>query len=410
MTAYSGIYSSLTGLLGFTTALDVVSNNISNLNTPGFKASDSIFRDLGPLTVEPTGDQLNLGPGDIGQGVVIRGQAQNFSEGQIQTTGTPTDLAINGNGFFVLLDGGKQVFTRAGQFTFDKTGHLVDSTTGAMVQMIDASDNLSSLVINQFQTYPPSATTNVALTGNLSTGSTSAPATTLNLIDVSGAARTLSMTETKSTSAPAGVNSWTVTVTDEKGATLLTGSIQFQGDGSPQTGFNALALTLTTADNRSSTIQLNFGTPGSTSGVTSFSAGTTSTALQVSNSDGIALGGITGISFDQNGVAQIAFSNGKTRSGGQIALASFADPRTLHEAAHSQYAVDPSSGTQPIFGRAGESGFGSIQGGSVELANVDLGQEFANIIVLQRGYQGSSQVLNVSSQLLDTLYKALAGG
>ncbi|TAM10079.1 MAG: flagellar hook-basal body complex protein [Nevskiaceae bacterium] len=407
MTSFSSIYSSLTGLSGFTTALGVVSNNITNLNTPGFKTSDAIFRDIGPLNPDNGGTPRDgLISGDTGEGVDVNGQTRNFSEGQVEATGNATDLALSGNGYFIVSKGGTNYYTRAGQFTFDGQGHLIDGATSAFVQQADSSGNLSDLIVSPYQAYPPTPTTEVSFSGNLSTGSSQASVSNVSVIDASGTSQTLSLQLTNNTATTPG--SWNVTVNDAENNPLLTGEIRFSGDGSPEASYNELTLTLPSSGNSTSTVTLNFGDPGSLTGTTSFSSGSQST-VQVASSDGVVAGSLTGITFDQTGTVQLAFSNGKAGTGAQIALANFANQNELVDAGNSYYSVSKSSAQMPTIGRPGEDGFGAITPQSLELANVDLGQEFAKIIILQRGYQGSSQVLNVSSQLLDTLYNALSG-
>ncbi len=399
MTAFSAIYSSLTGLLSYTTALDVVSQNISNLNTPGFKSNESLFEDLGPLQVgnEAVGGSFEDA---IGQGVTVDGQVTNFSEGQIQSTGNPTDLAINGNGFFVVQVGSQLVYTRNGQFTFNGGGQLVNAT-GDPVMAIGANGNLSDLIVNQTQQYPATPSTTVKFDSTLSTGQ-SGPYTvsSIDVVDASGTSQTLSAAFTLGTNSSTGSIEWTVNVTNSSGVTVGTGTIQFSGAGTPQAGSDTITVTLPTANNTSSQITFDF------SDATSNSSGATS-SLAVESVDGTPSGSLTGVTFDQNGVAQLAFSNGQTLTGSQLALASFPNPGLLVEDGTSGYIVPPGSTLTPTLGHAGEGGYGTIEAGNLELANVDLGNEFAEIIVLQQGYDGSSQVLNVSSQLLDTLYKAL---
>jgi len=401
-TSFSGIYSSLTGLLGFSTALDVTSENISNLNTPGFKSNETLFRDLGSFQAG-NGPKFGSFEEAIGQGVAVEGQVRNFAEGQIQSTGNPTDLAINGSGFFILQAGNQLEFTRAGQFSFDSTGHLIDSASNLHVQAIGTDGKLSDLVVDQAQKFAATPTTTVKFSNALSTGQSGAfNLGNITVVDASGASQTLSASFTRDTSNPSSsAIVWDVTVTDSKNNTLATGKIQFNPTQEAQPGFDTLSVVVPTADKRSSVVTFDF------SDAVSNSSGASSN-LQVENSNGIPSGTLTSLAFDANGVVQLSFSNGKTQTGAQIALASFANPQLLAENGNASFVIPRGSTLQPTLGHAGEAGFGTLQPQSIELANVDLGQEFANIIVLQRGYQGSSQVLNVSSQLLDTLYNALS--
>jgi len=137
MTTFSSIYTSLTGLAGFSEALNVISNNVANLNSPGFKASEVLFRDLGPFGAGSDSNSSSGLDDNPGQGTKYDGSLQDFSQGTFQSTGNPTDLAINGNGFFVLKDSKGQIFyTQNGQFTFDANGYLIDSASKSRVQAL----------------------------------------------------------------------------------------------------------------------------------------------------------------------------------------------------------------------------------------------------------------------------------
>ncbi len=402
MSGFASIYTSLTGLLAYSDALNSISDNIANLNTPGFKGNDVLFRDLTPSNPDFGSDQ---GPPDsltTGNGVRFTGTRRVFTQGPFEQTGNGTDLSINGNGFFVLKNNGQQVFSQAGQFTFDNNGFLIDSVTNARVQGIDAGGNISDIQVNRNQAAAAVATTQIKFSGNLDTASTTGTATVKNVIDATGKNKTLTLQFTKGTGATSGTV-WNVTVTDETGATLLQASqIQFNGTGYPVQGSNTLQVTLA-----GKSVTLNFGDAGTPNGVTSFSGGQTTSTI-TGTPDGNSPGTLSQIAFNQQGVVQLTFSNGVTSSGPQIALANFADPSVLTSTGSAQFTADASKvGGKPTFGRAGENSFGTLQPGEIELSNVSLSQEFSTIVVLQNGYQGSSQILNVSNQLLDDLYKSI---
>jgi flagellar hook protein FlgE len=406
MTAFTAIYSSLTGLQAFTSALDVVSDNVANLNTVGYKGTEVLFDDLGGLGVGSNADQGDFDD-TIGQGVALAGQERNFSEGQIQETDNPTDLAINGSGFFIVQQNGQTLYTRDGQFTFNSSGQLVESATGAVVQAIGANGALSDFVVNQNQTMAATPSTTVTFDQTLSTaqGTEGTAATDtvsgIDVVDASGTSQTLSAAFTQDTSnTTAGETIWNVTVTNSSGETLATGQITFDGAGNAEPGFDTLDVVVPASNGQSSEVAFDFSSATSSSTVAQSN-------LQVESANGVASGSLTGITFDQNGVAQLSFSNGQTETGPQVALATFSNPEELVPSGGNGFIIPEGSPLQPTLGAAGESGFGSIEAGNVELANIDLGQEFANVIIMQQGYQGSSQVLNVSSQLLDTLYSAL---
>lgn len=399
MTAFSSIYTSLTGLFSFSQALNTVSDNVANLNTPGFKSNDVLFRDLG-LSDTSVGDGvISREPIASGNGVEVRGTVRRFSQGEFQGTSSPTDLAIDGNGFFVVRQDNFQRYTRAGQFTFDTDGYLVDAATGARAQALANGNQLNDLLVSRNQTRPPVATTVVNFTNNLSTGGGTFTVSNIDVVDAGGNSRTLTGVFTNNTSVTPG--SWLVTINDEQSNQLLSGEIRFQGSGSPADNFKSLDVVLP-AGGSQSTIKLNFDA------ATSFSTGSTST-LQVGTSDGSNLGVLTQVTIDRLGVVQLGFSNGDTATGQRLALANFADPQSLVEVGASSFeVVSDARIDQPQFGYATEEGLGQLRPSNIELANVNLSQEFSNIIVLQRAYQGSSQVLNVSSQLLEQLYNNLS--
>ena len=418
MTAFSSIYTSLTGMLSYSDALDVLSNNIANLNTPGFKGDDVLFRDLPPNNPDLEGGSGNMPLVPIGNGSEFFGTKLDFSEGPFQSTGNATDLSINGAGFFVLNDNGQQVFSQAGQFTFDSNGYLIDSTTKSRVQgYVNGSTSLSDIQIPPNSVNAATPTTIVNFSGVLgvaSSSSTTTPtnpsATISNVIDSSGKAHTLTVTFTQDTSTATGTGTtsssqtvWDISVTEDNGQTVsvFPPSITYGADNNPESGSDSVQVDLNGQE-----ITLAFGTESGGSGTTSASG--TSTISGTAN--GSVAGTLTGITFNQNGVAQLAYSNGNTVQGPQIAVATFADPNQLINIGTSLFQANPAEpGGTPAFGLPGSGGYGQIQPGQLELSNVNLSDEFSLIVVLQNGYQGSSQILQVSNQLLSDLYSSTGG-
>jgi flagellar hook protein FlgE len=426
MSAFSSIYTSLTGLTGFSDALNVISNNVANLNTPGFKASSVLFRDIGPLGAASSDPGSNYGlDSNPGEGVEYIGTLQNFSQGDFQSTGSPTDLAINGNGFFVLKKStGQILYSQAGQFTFDQNGYLIDSATGDRVQALGANGAFSDIQVNMNAKTAPVATTEVTLSGTLSTTENTYTLSNVSVVEPDGATQTLTFNFTLATnssgsstgssatsgSSTSSTTTWDVTATDSSGDQLLSNaSISFDSSGTPEQGANTLSVTLP-GSSSTKPITINFGDPGSFSGVTSLSSGTSGSSLQVASSDGKAVGTLTQETIDAEGNIQLTYSNGDTSTGQQLALASFTDPNTLTQVGAAQFKVGGTAAVdQPEYGVAGQNQFGSIESGNIELANVDLSQQFSQIIVLQQAFQGGSEVLNISSQLLQQLYTDLNG-
>lgn len=384
---FQALYNSLSGLFSFSQSLNTVSNNVANMNTPGFRGSDTFFENV-----------------EGGNGTRISGEGLRTGEGDLRQTGTPTDLAITGNGYFILRDdSGNLYYTRAGQFRFNDEGLLSDSVTGYNVMAIDSAGNLSTIDLDAYRTLPPEATTAVNMIGNIGPGTPSVNVGAIRVYDASGVLHTLSATLTDNTAVTPG--SYLVSVTDETGAVVGTGEVRFATDGTPLTGFNTMTLNLTYLG-VSQAVVLNFGTPGAFDGATRLSGIATNLGSQVV--DGHPLLGVTNLSFDAQGVLQLTYSSSEKRSGPQVALASFRNESGL-ELVGGRLIAGSSVNDREI-GRPGEGIFGKIAGGSLELANVDLTQEFADMIIIQRGYQASSRVMTVSNQMIEELYNSTRGG
>lgn len=384
---FQALFNGLSGLFAFSQSLNVISNNVANMNTPGFRGSDSFF--------------ANLFEGD---GAAVVGQGVSTQEGSLQQTGNPTDVAISGQGFFILKDPqGNLYYTRAGQFQFNNQGYLVDTVYGYRVQAIDANGNLTDINVASFNTLPPQATTTVQMTGNLSTQSPTDSVTGIQIYDAQGNAHTYTATFTNNTATTPG--SWTVSITDSQGNVVTNGEIRFGTDGTPQTGYNTLTLNLT-FQGTAQAVTFNFGTPGTLSGATQFSGTASNLAAQVQN--GHSALPLTTESFDQNGVLQLTYSDGEKQAGPQLALAYFANESGLQQLQGRLYSGNTTQQRQ--IGRANQGVFGQISGGSLELSNVNLTQELAEMIVIQSGFQANSQVLTVANSMLQQLYNGTRPG
>lgn len=386
------LYNSVSGLFSFSQSLDTISNNISNMNTPGFRGSDSFL--------ENVMDE---------DGTEIAGTGINTAEGQIEQTSTDTDVAVQGNGLFILKDSqGNLYYTRSGQFEFNASGQLVDSVNKYFVQGYSPTGSFGNIDISSMQTLPAAATTTVNMVGNIVTSSSPDTISNVTIYDAQGTAHTLTIKLATATSSTLpttpGSTTWNVTITDSSGSTLGSGQISFDQTGSPEAGANSVTMT----DNlggQSQSVVFNFGTPGSLSGATGITGETTSLAAQVKDGHGVI--GISSQAFDSNGILQLTYADGSTHAGPQLALASVADEASLQEIKGNLY-LPPANQTVQM-GRPGSSIFGQIQGSSLEMSNVDLTQELADMIVIQRGYQASSRVMTVSSDMLQQLYDSTRG-
>jgi flagellar hook protein FlgE len=387
-------FNGMSGLFAFSKGLDNVSNNVSNMNTPGYRGNDTFYRSVN-------------GQDGTGLGAGIAGTEVRTKAGETRQTGSESNAAITGAGYFVLQNEAKELsFTRAGQFVVDKDGFLVESVTQQRVQGIDASGNLRDISIKEQRSLPPEPTTKVEMVGTLARSGTTESSHQINSVkvfDASGSTHTLTV---KFEIQLVPENSWQVEVTDAEGVVLQTGQISFGADGSPLAGFNTLSVPLT-SNGATQNILLDFGTPGSYNLASQVASGPSHT-LGAKVIDGSAVAGLSTFSFDEKGIIKFTYSNGEKRDGSQLALADFADQRALVAGEKSLYRTPESM--RPQFGRAGEAQFGRIQGGYLELSNIDLAQEFGDILIIQRGYQASSRVMTVSNEMLEQLYNGTRGG
>lgn len=394
------IFTGLTGLLGFSKGLDVLSNNIANLNTPGFKGTELAFRDLMYRYSVNGGNDGDAS--QVGCGVDTPSTRTKFAQGELRSTGNALDAAIDGNGFFVLRDkDGKLYYSRSGQFEIDADGYLVDQASKNRVLALE-SGSLVEIQVGNLRANAPHATSNVTFTGNFSTGTSAFDVADVTIYDANGATQRLTIHFTNTASTTTG--SWQVEVMDQgatdPSAVIASGQIRFQGNGSPLTGYNTVSFTYTPASAPASTITLDFGDPGTFTGTTSFSGGTTSD-VSVASQDGYAVGALTTTTFDEDGNLKLTYANGQTVTSDQLAIAWFENLQKL-ELSGSGLFVNPGT-EQPILGVANAGGMGKVIGGKIELSNVDLTAQFTDMVIIQRGYQASSQVTTVANEMIQQL-------
>lgn len=406
MSLYGTIYGGTTGLVTFSKGLDVISNNVANMNTPGFKRNDLLFRDLF-YNYQLLGDSPDGFSGrQDGNGVTEGGTVTVFSQGDIQQSGNETDVAINGNGLFILRDGNQSYYTRVGQFQVDSDGYLVSSINGARVAGIDDSGRLQDINVSGFRTSPAQATTEVTFFDNLSSGATSHVINDIEVFDVAGNSHNLSLTLTNNSSETP--RSWLLKIEDEAGEVIAEDlEIRFQGNGSPLEDFNSVEFAFEPDEVPASTISFSFGDPGSFTGATSFSAGSNSD-LKVEGQDGRSFGSQLSSNFDEKGSLTINYTNGESADVGTLAFAWLNETQLLNQAGQGLFTTDDPSLLE--FGRAGEGVMGDLVGRSVEISNVDLSQEFTDLVIVQRGYQVSSQVVSIANEMIQQLLDSAKGG
>jgi flagellar hook protein FlgE len=391
---FQALFNSLSGLFSFSRSLDTVSNNIANMNTPGFRGSDSFFENVSG-----------------GRGTSIAGEGLRTTPGDIRQTGTPTHVAIDGEGFFILRDdNGNLFYTRAGEFRFNSEGFLEDSVTHYKVMASDADGILAPIDLDNYRTRAAVATSNINLRGNIAPGSNSYTIPDgVKIFSSTGGEHTLAITLVAELDAD-GDPTGNFKVTVKEGNTVIASNQMIKYDSldhTPVAGFNTIALSMS-LDGSAQTVTLNFGTPGDLQGGTRSQPGLTTTlTAPEAGVDGHGELGIASLSFDEKGVLKIVYSATEKLDGPQLALARFPSESDLELLGGRLVSGDNAVRT---IGHPGDPNFGKIQGGALELANVDLTQEFADMIIIQRGYQASSRVMTVSNEMIEQLYNSTRGG
>lgn len=394
---FTTIYTGMSGLIAFSKGLDVISNNVTNLNTPGFKGSDLMFRDVFYRYNALGGNAQQHSAEQLGSGVLGSGTSLRFAQGDIQDTENPQDAAIDGNGMFILRTDMGQQYTRAGQFAFDTDGYLVDRVTNARIGGL-SGDNVVDINVSGLRINPAQATRQIIFHQNLSPGSTTHTINSVEVVDSVGEEHTWTLTFTNNNNVTP--RSWLIDITED-GTTIASDlEIRFDGSGAPSVGYNQATFTFRPSGADAQEIVLNFGEPGGFDGATSFSAGTTSD-LAVESQDGHVAGSLLDIEFESNGEITLTYSNGETASGGRLALAWFDDLQSLQQIAGGRF--EAPAGMTVHIGGPTENLLGRIIGGSIEVSNVDLTREFTDLIIMQRGYQASSQVITASNEMLQQL-------
>lgn len=380
------LYSGISGLRAHQTMLDVTGNNIANVNTAGFKSSTVQFQDtLSQVSRSGTAAQAATGgtnPAQVGLGVLVAGISTNFAQGSAQATGRSSDMMISGDGFFVTSKGGQQLYSRAGSFDFDSQGRLV-SPDGALLQgwsadngQVNAGAGLGNIAISKSMVAPAAPTTGATFGGNLPNDVADGTELVrdIKVFDASGNARSVSLTFKRS-----GAD-WDVTAVD--GGVTATSTLTFT-NGALTAGGN---------------LNIN-GLPIDLTKLTGFAELST---VAVTKKDGNAAGTLDSFSMGTDGTLTGTFSNGENMVIGRVAMANFTNAGGLEKAGSSSYRATASSGVATI-GTAGENGLGALTSGYVEMSNVDLSQEFTNLIVAQRGFQSNARIITTSDEVLQEL-------
>lgn len=389
---FDTLYIGTSGLLGNAKGLKIVSNNLANVNTPGFKGSQLQFADLfeqGGGVTNGQGQQH----GNAGMGVATLGAALNFRPGSDQSTGNPLDQSINGNGLFTVRRDGELLYTRAGDFRFDGDEVLTNGA-GDHVQGLDGSGRLVDITLDAYASSAAKATANITFNGILTTTVAVPPVDAaingVTVIDPAGGSHTINLSFKD-----IGGGSYTVTATDgvTGGATLGTGTLKFAG-GLPVAGNNGFTIQYASTGVPAFAVKLDFS-----SNVT---AQSTPTTLAMGKQDGYVAGVRTDQAIAADGTVTVSYSNGQKVKGPRLAIAQFVTEKDLVQVGGSAFAKT-AEGTVH-YGYASTDTYGTLVAGHREGSNVDLAEEFSNLIVMQRGYQAASHVISTANDMIQELF------
>jgi flagellar hook protein FlgE len=410
---FTSFSTALSALNAHSTAVDVVGNNLANVNTPGYKTSVVYFRDLVTQSLGAGLGETQVGFG-TGRPLTIR----QFTQGAIQASTGLLDAAIQGDGFFVLRDAqDSQTYTRAGSFHVDNTGRML-TNTGERVQgwtvdpatgEVNTTSAIGDIVVPVGTLKPPAATTDLSVDLNLNAsapvGATSKFSTDVKVYDSLGGSHVLTITFEKT-----DANEWQYDVTipgeDVESGTAgtpfpipdATGTLTFGEDGlltDPAAG-SLISFEISDPANGSNPISLNWDPyNGASARITQFAKTSASSA---NHQNGSPAAQLDRVGLADGGRILAQYSDGQQVVIGQLALASIRNPESLVSVGNNNYTVSAGTAT-PSIGLEGTGGRGTIHGGAIEYSTVDIAREFTNLIVLQRGYQANSRVINTVDEL-----------
>ena len=405
MSLVSSLFTGVTGLASNSEAMGVIGDNISNVNTIGFKGSKAVFSDIfsSVLSNGSTTSQL-------GRGAQLSGTLRSLEQGSFESSSNALDLAIDGSGFFIVNDGTGNFYTRAGQFRMNDNGK-VQALSGEVLQGSKITNGVpanatSNIDLAGVQSLPQ-ATTIFELGANLNSAATAAstfnsPITVYNSV---GDQVLLNLQFTKTATA----NKWTYAVTTSKGSITsgASGSVTFGTNG--QLTQIGTGTTLTdqeivinysaatpVADTQTLTWDVADSAGASKGKLTGFAAASNNNSV---TQDGYTTGSLVSLTVDNTGIIKGLFSNGQTSSLYQVAMADFLAPTGLTRQGQNLFAESATSG-QPVIGTAQTGGFGSIIGQSLELSNVDLAEQFVALIQTQQAFQASARMITTTDDLL----------
>ncbi|MBB5226390.1 flagellar hook protein FlgE [Treponema ruminis] len=454
------LYSGVSGLQNHQTRMDVIGNNIANVNTTGFKRGRVNFQDMISQQLQgaakPTEEKGGVNPKEVGLGMTVAAIDTVFTQGNLQSTGISTDIAIQGNGFFIEKSGEKTYYTRAGAFSLDQNGTLVNPANGMRVQgwmarelngemIVQSAATPTDLTIPVGSKDPAKATQNINFACNLNKNTPEIPEnpteadiakgtwnTEFKVYDSFGNEHLLNVNFSRVRGNP---NQWTAsvlvdpdnadftqtrvglgttdgventfTVTFDNNGTLASVT-DSAGNASNPDGEIILQASYTVPDSNADadgnpyrqTMNINLGTIGSMINTVTQSASASST--KAFYQDGYTMGYLENFKIDSTGKITGVYSNGTNRTLGQIALATFANQNGLEKAGDNTYVKSNNSGEAKI-NESGIAGAGSLLAGALEMSNVDLTEQFTDMIVTQRGFQSNAKTITTADTLLETV-------
>ncbi|WP_229067904.1 flagellar basal-body rod protein FlgF [Actinoplanes sp. DH11] len=416
------LYSGISGLNAHQRMIDVTGNNIANVNTTGYKSSQVQFQDalsqMMGAAGSPQNGQGGTNAAQVGLGVRVAGITANFSQGSAQTTGKSGDMMIQGDGFFITRSGNEQLYTRAGSFFFDANGTLT-TTTGEPVQgwtaengVVNAAGKPGDIRMPLGATIAPEPTTTVTLKGNLSTdpipdankpdngGDNYSTTIPVKVFDAQGATHTVTAKFERGVVDNAGdppTSAWKVTMLGEPNADGSENpigdpvDIEFE-NGKPKLGG---VIDETTGRAKIGDYDVDLSDVTSYSGLSD---------ARVFDTDGQTAGALTSLSYTVSDTGEIigVYSNGLKQTLGQVAMATFKNVAGLEKVGNSMFRTSVNSGYAQV-GQPGSAGMGQVISGALEMSNVDLAQEFTNLVVAQRGFQANSKIITTSDEILQEL-------
>lgn len=417
----TSLFTAVTGMNANGTALSVIGDNVANMNTTGFKSSRASFGDI---------LSQSIGSSQIGRGSMLTSVAPEFTQGAFENTANVLDMAIDGDGLFIVHDASGTYYTRAGQFSVDKNGFVVNPTGQRLQGYLYTATGLATSGLGDIDVSSmnsaPNATATVNITANLDSretipaafditdpNGTSNYSSSITVFDSLGNGHLVNIYFRKSAETATG-NTWewygVVGASDSASGAVeiqAQGTIDFTNNGELDTE-SAIVYPLASGGfdfnggaALGQAISLDFGTSitegGNGLGGTTQFGSASSTIFQ--SQDGYAPGDLKNITIDQDGTMTGIFTNGQTRSIAQIALAKFLAPTELTKMGKNLYAESYDSG-QPIISIPGTSGTGTVLSNTLEQSNVDLAEEFVKMILSQRGFQANSRVISASDELM----------